>query len=171
MPGQVASATTSDEIAEKEGKNMNSVQLIGRIVKDPELKKAGETEVVNFTLAVNRDYKDATGERPTDFINCVAWGHPAKFLNDYVRKGHRIAVVGELNVRSYVDSTEATRWVTEVRVDKVEALEAKSDDSNEEALRDQKNRRYQELIKEGKTPAQAKAKVVEEFTVGEELPF
>ena len=104
---------------------MNKVQLIGRITKDVELRKVGEdNSVVNFTLAVNRPYKSEDGSRVADFIQCSVFGKPADFMAKYVKKGQLLAITGSIQTRNYEDSTGATRYVTEVRVDEVESLEA-----------------------------------------------
>ena len=67
---------------------MNSVCLVGRTTKDPELKYTGNNiAVASFSLAVNRNFKDANGERETDFINCVIWRQQAENLANWAKKG------------------------------------------------------------------------------------
>ena len=74
---------------------MNKVVLIGRLTKDLELKfTQNGNAVCNFTLAVNRTYKNEQGEYDSDFINCQAWRGTAQFIGDYLRKGYQIAVSG-----------------------------------------------------------------------------
>ena len=105
---------------------MNRVILVGRLVKDPELRKTNnDIAVVQFTLAVNRTYS-RNGERTADFINCVAWRTQAENLAKYMRKASQIGVEGQLQVRTYEDSTGAKRYATEVICDNIHFLEAKN---------------------------------------------
>ena len=76
---------------------MNSISIAGRITADPELAKAKDKDVLNFTLAVKRPYTTEI----TDFINCVAWGQRARFLGSYAHKGDIIGVTGYLTVEDY----------------------------------------------------------------------
>ena len=100
---------------------MNVVCLTGRLTADPELKKTQSGKsVVSFTLAVDRDFKSADGERQADFINCVAWNQPAEFITKFFKKGKMIAIVGELRNRQYETKEGAKRTVTEVIISKAE---------------------------------------------------
>ena len=100
---------------------MNTVVLMGRLTKNPELRQTQSgTDVTQFTIAVNRRYKDANGEYPTDFINCVAWRQTAGFISKYFAKGAMIAVTGTLQTRKYTDKQGAERMATEVVVDNAE---------------------------------------------------
>ncbi|MDY6062966.1 MAG: single-stranded DNA-binding protein [Erysipelotrichaceae bacterium] len=104
---------------------INSVVLVGRITKDPELRQAGNSQCVNFTLAVNRRF-NKNGSQEADFINCVAWAQTATFMSTYVRKGSLLGVEGRIETRSY-DNKEGKRvYVTEVRCESVQFLESKS---------------------------------------------
>ena len=107
---------------------MNKVILIGRVTKDIELKttQSGKS-VATFTLAVNRDYKNADGKYDADFINCVAFGQQAETISKYVRKGDRFSVVGKLATRNYEKQDGSKVYVTEVNVDGFEFLESKKD--------------------------------------------
>ena len=99
---------------------MNNVSLIGRMVKDPEIKTIGkETSVLNFTIAVDRNYTDKDGNRPADFIGCVAWRNTAEFISRHFKKGDPVAVCGSIQTRSYDDSEDNRHWITEVVVDQV----------------------------------------------------
>lgn len=105
---------------------MNTVVLIGRTTRDPELRRTGNgTAVTSFTLAVNRDFKTNDGQE-ADFIQCVAWKKTAELLYQYVHKGDRIAVNGSIRTRNYEDSHGRTVYVTEVLVNHVEFLETKN---------------------------------------------
>jgi single-strand DNA-binding protein len=106
---------------------MNKVLLVGRITKDPELRATTSgQENVNFSVAVNRQFKSQTGERQADFINCVAWNQPARFIANYVKKGHLIAVEGRIQTRQY-EAAEGMRYVTEVVVENVNSLQARDE--------------------------------------------
>lgn len=110
---------------------MNKVVLVGRITKDPELKRtSSDITYVQFTIAVNRPYKSNTGERQADFIGCVAWRQTAEVICKYVRKGQQIGVDGSIQTRSYDDSNGVKHYVTEVLVENFHFLEAKKEDGN-----------------------------------------
>lgn len=81
---------------------MNTVQLVGRLTKDVDLKftQTGEA-VANFTIAVNRNFTNQQGEREADFINCVIWRKSAENLANFTRKGSLIGLDGRLQTRSY----------------------------------------------------------------------
>lgn len=94
---------------------MNKAILMGRLTKEPELKSTQNgISRCSFTLAVERRFKNADGERETDFINCTAWRTTAEFISKYFRKGQRIAVVGSIQVRSYETDAGERRYITEV---------------------------------------------------------
>lgn len=94
---------------------MNKAILMGRLTKEPELKSTQNgISRCSFNLAVDRRFKNANGERETDFINCTAWRTTAEFISKYFRKGQRIAVVGSIQVRSYETDTGERRYITEV---------------------------------------------------------
>lgn len=82
---------------------LNNLSIIGRLVADPELKKVGETSVVNFTIACDRDYADKDGQRTTDFIDVQAWRKTAEFVAQYFAKGSLIAITGSMQTRSWED--------------------------------------------------------------------
>ena len=105
---------------------MNRVVLVGRLVKDPELKRTtADIPVVQFTLAVNRQFAGQNGERQADFISCVVWRQQAENLAKYMRKGSQIGVDGRLQVRTYEDAGGVKRYVTEVVCDQIQFLETK----------------------------------------------
>lgn len=110
---------------------MNKILLIGRLVKDPELRYTqGGTGVASFTLAVNRRFANQNGEREADFINCVAWNKTAEFVANYFKKGQEMALEGRLQVRSYDGNDGQRHWVTEVVVEQVEFVGGKKDGGN-----------------------------------------
>lgn len=109
---------------------MNTVVLIGRTTRDPELRRTGNgTAVTSFTLAVNRDFKTNDGQE-ADFIQCVAWKKTAELLEQYVHKGDRIAVNGSIRTRNYEDNHGKKVYITEVLVNHVEFLVSKNRDDS-----------------------------------------
>lgn len=99
---------------------LNKIVLMGRLTRDPELRKTGNsTAVTSFTLAVDRDYKPQDGERETDFIDVVAWRGTAEFVFKYFSKGRMAVVDGRLQVRDWTDKDGAKRRSTEVIADSV----------------------------------------------------
>ena len=106
---------------------INRVVLVGRITKDPEVKKTQSgVSIVNFTLAVNRQFKSQDGEQEADFINCVAWRNQADFIGNYITKGALLGVEGRIQTRTYEDQTGKTVYITEVVCDTVQSLESRS---------------------------------------------
>ena len=112
---------------------MNKVILIGRLTKDPEVRNtSNQTAFCNFTIAVDRRFKDQNGQRQADFISCIAWRQTASFIGSYFRKGSKIAVVGSLQTRTYDDNNGQKRYVTEVVVDEVEFADSASSGQREQ---------------------------------------
>ena len=96
---------------------LNNVSIMGRLTKDPEVKNTpNNVAVCSFTIACDRDFKDANGEKKTDFIDCVAWRNTATFIGQYFNKGKLIVLTGQLQKRNYEDSNGNKRYVTEVIV-------------------------------------------------------
>jgi len=107
---------------------MNKVILIGRLVKDPEIKTTqSQIAFCGFTIAVDRKFKTSSGERKADFISCVAWRQQAEFLGHYFSKGSRVAVIGNLQSRTYDDANGKKVYVTEVVCDEIEFVDSKHD--------------------------------------------
>ena len=106
---------------------MNKAILMGRLTKDPELRRTNTSgiPVVSFTLAVDRRFKSQNGERETDFISLIAWRQQAEFVAKYLHQGSKICVVGTLQTRSYEKNGEK-RYVTEVVVEEVYFAESKN---------------------------------------------
>jgi single-strand DNA-binding protein len=104
---------------------MNSIVLVGRLTRDPELRYVASGDpVVNFAIAVERAYRNADGEREVDFIDIVAWRKLAEDTAKYTGKGHLVAVRGRLQVRSYDTQDGQRRKVAEVLADTVRFLGA-----------------------------------------------
>lgn len=106
---------------------INNVVLVGRIVRDPELRYTPQnTAVATFTLAVNRRFKNAQGEREADFINCVIWRQPAENLANWAKKGTLVGITGSIQVRNYENKEGQRVYVTEVLADNFQMLESNS---------------------------------------------
>lgn len=111
---------------------LNRAILMGRITHDLEIKQTPSgVSVLSFSLAVERQFKGATGEKETDFINCVAWRQQAEFIGKYFSKGRMIAIEGNLRTRTYDDKNGTKHYVTEVYVDNVSFTGEKSENYNE----------------------------------------
>lgn len=97
---------------------MNKAILMGRLTKDPELRMTGnQIPVCTFTIAVDRKFKNASGERQVDFVPAIAWRKTAELISQHFTKGRMIAVVGSIQVRSWDDKEGNKRYATEVIVD------------------------------------------------------
>lgn len=104
---------------------INKVVLVGRLVRDPELKKsAGGYSVCNFTIACDR--RGSGQNKQADFINCIVWRQGADFLTQYGAKGMLTGLTGSIQTRSYTDNTGRTVYVTEVLCDEIRLLEYKN---------------------------------------------
>lgn len=107
---------------------MNKAILMGRLTRDPELKKtANDISVCTFSLAIDRNYKNKDGERQTDFIPVVAWRQQAEFVSKYFSKGQRMLVVGSIQPRSYEDQAGQKKYITEVIAEEVYFTDSKRD--------------------------------------------
>lgn len=107
---------------------LNKAILVGRLTKDPELKStASGISVVNFTVAIQRKFKDANGERQTDFINCVAFSRTADFVKTYFNKGNMISCDGSIQTRTWDDADGKRHFFTEVIVNDAGFVESKRD--------------------------------------------
>ena len=100
---------------------LNKIVIMGRLVRDPDLRRTqAGTAVAAFTLAVERDFKDAaTGERTADFIDCVAWRQTGEFVSRYFTKGRMAVVEGRLQLRDWVDRDGNKRRSAEVVVEQM----------------------------------------------------
>jgi single-strand DNA-binding protein len=113
---------------------MNKAILMGRLTRDPELRTtSNQVPWCSFTIAVDRRFKNASGEKQADFIPIVAWRQQAEFCSRYFRKGSRIAVVGSIQTRSWDDAEGKRHNMTEVIADEVYFTESKRSDSGGEA--------------------------------------
>lgn len=105
---------------------INNVVLVGRLTRDPELKfTPNGAAVVTFTLAVNRNFTNQSGQREADFINCVIWRKPAETLANYAKKGTLLGVTGRIQTRSYDNPQGQRVYVTEVVAETFQLMESK----------------------------------------------
>lgn len=113
---------------------LNHIVIMGRLTRDPELRRTGSgLAVANFSVAVDRDFPDkVTGERETDFINCVAWRQTGEFVSKYFEKGSMIVVSGRLQMRSWTDDNGNKRTVAEIVADNVYFGESKKKEEKQE---------------------------------------
>lgn len=106
---------------------MNNVALIGNLTAKPELRHTQANDAVcNFTLAVQRRFRDKDGNRNADFINCVAWRQTASYITEYGDKGRKVAVIGELQTRQY-EKDGQKRTQVEVVVSSAEFVAPKNE--------------------------------------------
>ena len=106
---------------------MNNVSLVGRLTKDVELKHTNsQTAVATGTLAVNRQFKSANGEKEVDFINIVAWRKTAEIIANYTSKGSQIGITGRIQTRNYEGNDGKRGYVTEVVAETVMLLDSNS---------------------------------------------
>ena len=107
---------------------MNHITLLGRLVKDPEIKYTpSEKCVAQFTLAVDRPFKNADGTREADFVPVVVWNRAAELVGNSCVKGHRLLVEGRLQIRSYQAKDGTKKYITEVIANSVEFIEKKTE--------------------------------------------
>lgn len=110
---------------------MNKVVLIGRLVRDPELRYTGNNlPVATFSIAVNRNFSNQAGEREADFINIVVWRKQAENCKNYLSQGSQVAIEGRIQTRNYDDQNGQKRYITEVVADNVEFLGSRNSSTN-----------------------------------------
>ena len=94
---------------------LNHITAAGRLTKDPELRRTQNgVAVASFTIACDRDIKDASGNKQTDFIDCVAWRNTAEFVDKYLTRGRMVIVSGRLQMREWTDKSGAKRKNAEI---------------------------------------------------------
>ena len=110
---------------------LNKIFLMGRLTRDPELRRTQSgTAVASFSLAVDRDFKDKSGEKQTDFIECVAWKGTGEFVSKYFTKGRMAVVEGRLQMRDWTDKEGNKRRSAEVVCDNVYFGDSKKQDDS-----------------------------------------
>ena len=109
---------------------MQKFVAIGNLTRDPDYSETSSgVAVCRFSIAVNRRYTTANGERETDFFNVTAWRGLAETVAKYCKKGQKVAVIGTIQIRQYEANDGSTRTSVEVVADEVEFLSSKSGDS------------------------------------------
>jgi len=110
---------------------INNVVLVGRLTKDPDLRYTSSgSAVATFTLAVNRNFTNANGNREADFINCVIWRKPAETMANYAKKGTLLGVTGRIQTRNYENQQGQRVYVTEVVCENFQLLESRASSDN-----------------------------------------
>ena len=110
---------------------INNVVLVGTLTRDLELRYTTSNKAaVNFTLAVNRNFKNERGELQADFIGCTAYGKQAENMARFLNKGSLIGIEGRISTRNYQGKDGKTVYITEVIADKVNFLESKKQGNN-----------------------------------------
>lgn len=125
---------------------MVKVWLTGNLTKDPELTKtANGISVCKFSVAVQRKYANANGEKEVDFLNIVAWRGLADNCNKYLRKGNKCGIVGSIQTRSYDAADGTKKYLTEIIAEEIEFLSSKTENENKPQTESQKK---QEVMKD-----------------------
>ena len=133
---------------------LNRIVMMGRLTRDPELRYTQNgTAVASFTLAVDRDFKDKqTGEKETDFIDCVAWRHTAEFVSRYFSKGRMAVVEGRLQIRNWTDKEGNKRRSAEVLADSMyfgDSRQSEGGNAPEESFQPKQNQAFAEQDDDG----------------------
>ena len=136
---------------------MNKVIIIGRFTRDPEIKySTGEnaTATARFSLAVNRRFKNKEGNYDADFINCVAFGKTAEFIEKYFTKGMAIGITGRIQTGSYTNTEGQKVYTTDVVVEETEFVESKNKGTSDNVPNNNANSNsdFEEVISEDEMP-------------------
>lgn len=120
---------------------MNVAMIIGRLVADPELRYIPSTgkAVATFSVAVDRGFKGADGQKQTDFFNIVVWGKIAENCANYLAKGRLAGIKGQIQNRSYEDNNGVKKYITEIIADEVQFLDKKKEDSGYNQINENDN--------------------------------
>lgn len=121
---------------------MNRTVLVGRLTKDPDLRYTPNgVPTATFTLAVNRSFTNAQGERESDFINVVVWRKPAENVANFLKKGSLAGVDGKIQTRNYEGQDGKRVYVTEVVAESVQFLEPKGNSERPQQPKPQEQNR------------------------------
>ena len=153
---------------------MNKVCLVGRLVKDLELRvTTSGMAVTRYTLAVSQNYVDKDGERKADFINCITWGRQAENLSKYCKKGSLISLEGRIANRSYEAQDGTKKYVTEVISENISFLSSnqRNNDSAFTEAQTEKQPATQTLNEIAKEDDPFKEFANEVMITNEDLPF
>ena len=136
---------------------MNKVFLIGNLTRDPELSETTSgVSLCRFSIAVNRSYSGAGGERQTDFFNCVAWRGLGENVARYAKKGNKVAVSGSIELRNYEDNQGVKRTGVDIVAQDVEFLTPRSQGDG---------------FAEAPAPAERKRASLQAFDDDSDIPF
>lgn len=128
---------------------INNVTLVGRLTKDVELKYTPANQAVaQFTLAVNRTFKNANGERESDFINCVIWRQSAENLANWAKKGALIGITGRIQTRNYENQQGQRVYITEVIAENFQMLESRQQQGQQQSQPQQRPQATQQQAKQ-----------------------
>lgn len=142
---------------------MNKVFLIGNLTRDPELTETSSgIAICRFSIAVNRNYSGADGERKTDFFNVTAWRGLGENVARYAKKGNKVAVTGSIELRNYEDSQGIKRTGVDIIAQDVEFLTPKSSSSD--------NSGYESDYTPA-APAEKKRAALQSFDDDGDIPF
>ena len=123
---------------------INNVTLVGRLTKDVELKYTPANQAVaQFVLAVNRTFKNANGERESDFINCVIWRQSAENLANWAKKGALLGITGRIQTRNYENTQGQRVYVTEVVAENFQMLESRNQQQGQQQAQPQQAKQQQ----------------------------
>ena len=123
---------------------INNVTLVGRLTKDVELKYTPANQAVaQFTLAVNRTFKNANGERESDFINCVIWRKSAENFANLAKKGALIGITGRIQTRNYENAQGQRVYITEVIAENFQMLESRNQQQGQQQAQPQQAKQQQ----------------------------
>ena len=136
---------------------MNKVIIIGRFTRDPEIKySTGENAnaTARFSLAVNRRFKNKEGNYDADFINCVAFGKTAEFIEKYFTKGMAIGITGRIQTGSYTNKEGQKVYTTDVVVEETEFVESKNKGTSDNVPNNNANSNsdFEETISDDEMP-------------------
>lgn len=117
---------------------INNVVLIGRLTRDVDLRHTPQNQAVGqFTLSVNRNFKNQKGEYDADFINCVIWGKSAENFANWVKKGNLVGITGRVQTRNYEGRDGKRVYVTEVVAESFQLLEKRDNSANQNSMAEQ----------------------------------
>jgi len=123
------------ELLKKGSDMINNVVLVGRMTRDAELRYTPQNQAVaTFTLAVNRNFKNQSGEREADFINVVIWRQQAENLANWAKKGTLIGITGRIQTRTYENQQGQHVYVMEVVADNFQILQNRNKAANADSL-------------------------------------
>lgn len=117
---------------------INNVTLVGRLTRDPELRYTpSNIAITTFNMAVNRNFKNQTGDREADFINCMIWRQQAENFANWCKKGNLVGITGRIQTRNYDNQQGQRVYVTEVVADTFQLLEKCDNSANHSNIEDQ----------------------------------